>query len=1391
MRRIVLLITAVLGLGLVVAPAAAASPTTAFAAAALSALSPSATAPAASTPSAPDTAPAEAGADVPTGCNRPDLPSGYARCFSEVHTSATGRLAPNAVGPPASALSPADIRAAYNLPDGGDGRTVAVVAAGGYAAAEADLAVFRAQYGLPVCSTENGCFRKLDQRGGTDYPADDAGWALESALDLDAVSAACPSCHLLLVQADDALIKNLGVAAETAVTVGAKYVSNSYGVPGESAGQVQFDQYYDHPGVVVTAASGDDGHVVNWPASNPNVVAVGGTRLTRDASTARGWAESAWAEGGSGCSLYEAHPSYQDGINTGCPNGRAIADIAAVGDPATGLAVYTSLAQRGETGWFQVGGTSLASPLMAGMYALAGTPAEDTYPVSYPYAAGSADLNDVTDGSNDDCGNILCQAGIGWDGPTGLGTPSGVDALTFGPAGTMTGAVTDATSGAPIGDAVVVAVDPAQGRTYRVRAGADGRFTASLRAGTYNITASGFGYLDATTTGIVIAESQVTTTPLALQPAATRSVSGAVTDGAGHDWPLAATITIDGYPNGVIATDPYTGHYRVELPENGDYTLHVAADYPGYLARTVPVSVGTRDVRADAALEIEQTGCTAPGYANPLRTDFEGWTAAIPQGGWAVSGSTPGWQFDSPGSLRNYTGGDGNFATATPRQNGGTPEDTTLTSPAIDLRGQQSPTLEFQYVFTPKDGTSGAVELSLDGGRTWNLAKTMESGLGKRAVIPVPQATGRSDVRVRFHFAGNGDAYWQLDELTVGACAAVPGGLVAGVLSDANTDRPISGATAAGSTPASDAGYYWAFSAPGRHRLTASAGRYTSATAAVKVTADTVTRRDWRLKAGRLKVGTDTVGVTQELGTTKSKTVKLTNIGGAPLTVSVGEHTADTTPMAAAAQGAPLIEIEGNASAASAALAPQEADRPASGGAAADQSAPAGTSWTAIADYPITILDNAVGYYQGRVYSFGGATPAGYTDAGYRYDPATAAWRAIAPLPQPLANAAGIFLNGVMYVAGGWLYGGIPVKTLYAYHPGTDSWQQLADLPVALSAITVAVDDGQLYTIGGCPDGCSSNVSSVYRYQPATDHWTAVADYPTSISRNACAGIDHELICTGGYDVSGHSTKNTTYAYDPALDSWTRRADLPYAGWGMAFAGANGKLQVAGGTISNVITNRASEYDPVADEWRALPNANHAFFRGGSSCGLYQVGGRIDGAVYGGTASSVLSGYDACGGDEVTWLSTGESEITLAPGSSRSVRISADSSVVPGPATYSAVVSLDTDSPYGSAHIAVTAKVNPPKSWGKLAGTVTDTAGTPIRGATIQVCTMYRPKSGLCGETSYTLRTDQHGNYYQWLSKGYNPLHVTAAASGHLPMFRLTRIRAGATTRADFVLPPS
>ena len=362
---------------------------------------------------------------LPLGCNAP-LAAGKAHCYAVALGHGSH---PDASSGP-TGLGPSQIQSAYNLAGlNARGRTVAIVDAYDDKSAESDLAVFRKTYGLPPCTTANGCFTKVNQNGVRgSYPANNVGWATEISLDLDAVSAACPTCHILLVEANDNSNANLYKAVDTAASwPGVVAISNSYG-GAERSGETTDDAHFNHPGIAITVSSGDSGYGVEYPAASRYVTAVGGTTL-KVAANARGWTETVWSGAGSGCSAYEPKPAHQ--TDTGCPR-RTVADVSAVADPATGLGVYDTncdglqaLLGNCFNGWAAVGGTSLAAPLVAAIYALAG----GHYSAAYPYAHASS-LFDVTSGSNGSCGgSYLCTGRSGYDGPTGLGTPNGTRAF--------------------------------------------------------------------------------------------------------------------------------------------------------------------------------------------------------------------------------------------------------------------------------------------------------------------------------------------------------------------------------------------------------------------------------------------------------------------------------------------------------------------------------------------------------------------------------------------------------------------------------------------------------------------------------------------------------------------------------------------------------------------------------------------------------------------------------------------------------------------------------------------------------------------------------------------------------------------------------------------------
>jgi hypothetical protein len=354
--------------------------------------------------------------------------AGHAKCMSILGSSAS--TAASAPG-----FSPAALRSAYGLTTAssrnGHGATVAVVSAYSDPHAAADLAFYRKHFRLPKCTAARRCLRIVNEHGHVrGLPAANSSWAVTEATGLEIVSALCPNCHLLLVEASGTSLTDLGIAEDTAVTAGAKFVMNGWVAP-EAVGQDAYDHYFNHPGVAIVAPSGISGDARSFPGDLPYVTSVGGTSLVRSSTNTRHWAETAWADTGSGCSALEAKPSWQRAdanATTGCLN-RTQNDVAADADPSTGAALYDTYGTTKP--WNREGSTPVAAAIITAAYALAGTPAPRSYPASYPYQH-PGHLNDVKFGSNGACGLnplYICNAGPGFDGPTGLGTPWGTTAF--------------------------------------------------------------------------------------------------------------------------------------------------------------------------------------------------------------------------------------------------------------------------------------------------------------------------------------------------------------------------------------------------------------------------------------------------------------------------------------------------------------------------------------------------------------------------------------------------------------------------------------------------------------------------------------------------------------------------------------------------------------------------------------------------------------------------------------------------------------------------------------------------------------------------------------------------------------------------------------------------
>ncbi|MEV0486483.1 putative Ig domain-containing protein [Streptomyces sp. NPDC050508] len=486
----------------------------------------------------------KAGQKVPTEHLCATAAPGQAACFAQRRTDIKQKLASAVKADAAAAvsgLSPANLHSAYALPStGGSGLTVAVVDAYNDPNAASDLATYRSNFGLSACTVASGCFKQVSQTGSTtSLPTNDSGWAGEEALDIDMVSAVCPNCNIILVEASSATDSDLGTAENEAVTLGAKFVSNSWG-GSESSSQTSEDtSYFKHPGVAITVSSGDSAYGAEYPATSQYVTAVGGTALSTSSST-RGWTESVWktssTEGtGSGCSAYDSKPSWQ--TDTGCTK-RMEADVSAVADPATGVAVYDTY---GGSGWAVYGGTSASSPIIAGVYALAGTPGSSDYPAKYPYSHTS-NLYDVTSGNNGSCStSYFCTAGTGYDGPTGWGTPDGTAAFT---SGTTTGNTVTVTN--PGSQSTVT------GSTASLQISATDSASATL---TYSASGLPTGLSISSSTGLISGTAST---------AGTYAVTVTATDSTGASGSASFTWTVSTSGGGTCTSSQLLGNAGFE-----------------------------------------------------------------------------------------------------------------------------------------------------------------------------------------------------------------------------------------------------------------------------------------------------------------------------------------------------------------------------------------------------------------------------------------------------------------------------------------------------------------------------------------------------------------------------------------------------------------------------------------------------------------------------------------------------------------------------------------------------------------------------------------------------------------------------------------------------------
>ncbi|MFK3979507.1 S8 family serine peptidase [Micromonospora sp. NPDC050397] len=1066
-------------------------------------------------------------------------------------------------------------------------------------------------------------------------------------------------------------------------------------------------------------------------------------------------------------------------------DGRTKPDIA-----APGVAIRSSIPGNGYDSW---DGTSMATPHLAGAVALIWSAAAS---LRGDVTATEALLGQTaTDTEALDCGGTAANNNIFGEGR--LNAYQAVTAAPRGPVGQATGTVTNSATGAALAGATISA------GPRRVTTGTDGTYSLTLSAGEQTVTASAYGYADRTVT-VTVPEGGAVTTNFALVETPPVTVTGTVTDGSGHGWPLYASIEIPGRPGGPVFTDPSTGAYSFTVPGNTTYKATTTARYPGYQQVSTTLALGTGTTTANIAVPVDP-GCNVAGYSvsvgDPLLSQtFDGDSAPA---GWSVVNRTDGggWTFVDEGGRGNQTGGTGGFAIVdSDRFGNGQTQDTDLRSPVLDLTGVTAPYLRFNSDLWAVGGDNAAdVDVSTDGGESW--ANVWHQNTSRRGPlveeVPLTPAAGRANVKIRFRYAGSFAWWWQLDNLQLvnRVCTPVPGGLVTGFTTDANTGAALNGVTvtsvdqprdkgvsaATPDDPAIGDGFYWFFSSlTGAHLLDAGKAPYQSLGRTVTVAANGTRKADFALKAGRLTIGPGTVESHQPYGSTRTTTVTVKNTGSAPANVEVLERSGKFELLSK--PGAALTErqMKGLTPAQTSTRYPGVTGGPASAGPTAEG------AWSRIADLPSAVFDNATATVAGKVYSFGGATGTGTEEKGWVYDPETNAWGNLPDMPTGRGKASAVAVDDKIYLLGGWSGSGAPVDTVDVFDPATGAWATLGTTnPAARAAAGTAVVDGKVYLVGGCADGGCAPTDSVVVFDPASASFTTGAKYPHTVAWMSCGGIGEHAYCAGG--VAGGTSYQDAYSYDPAADSWAPLPELPIDLWGSQYATAGGLLVIAGGVTGNSsgLTNRTLAYDPAGNAWQSLPNVGFPVYRGGLACGAYKVGGAPAPGIPGKESERLGDLGDCDGAGDAPWLATAPATFTLAPGASQKITLTLTATAAKGidqPGTYHSDLALRSNTPYPVPAVGVELNVSAPNSWGKIQGTV---VGQSCDGERVPVKATVRLN---LADGGYTLTADAQGHYAYWLPRG--KYQVIVAKDGWIPEVHQQQIQPGFVSTLDLTLAP-
>ncbi len=1247
--------------------------------------------------------------------------------------------APNAAPPPSvQQFNPLQIATAYDWPyitdaNNGTGVSIAILTANSanLASASDNWESFWRDYGLPDHEIH------IIPVDGSTVNTDGL---TETMLDMQYSGAMGPGATLNVYAAATSDFSVFTDEYNQFVTDNTSDVmTTSWGAPEINAPAKTDDEIFMQAaaqGISMFAAAGDNGssdgagqsNMADYPSSSLYVMAANGTELTVKDTKGHYDKERAWADGGGAISQVFDEPDWQRGPGVPRNGHRNNSDMAMNAGPLHPYVVHYQGRYVG------VYGTSAVAPELAGLFAIAvanhnaGTRLGLAPKLIYDDVNAdhyASDFHDVTTGNNG-----AYDAAPNWDHPTGWGSPKATRLLSHlgvsGPAGTLDGKVSDAASGMAIAGAKI-SISPGN---YSTKADAEGDYAIRLPAGTFTVTVTSFGYQSGSAS-VTITDKQETSQDFSLTAAPTVKLSGKVTDGSGHDYPLYADVQVSVAGFGKVAdawSDPTSGHYEVSLPKGSDYSVRVIAAFDGYEEATRTLSL-TGDKTVNFALKVI-SACTAPGYTlSGLGEDFNG---NFPPAGWTVKSppdATVQWATAASYNQQNFTGGTGEAATADDDgQSYGNSVDTSLVTPPIPVTAlAASAVLHYRANYQSFFYDSLDLDISPDGGQTWQNITHWTASHGAFYTLPGEKESvdlrgylpASGNIKLRWHYVvDQGQGFIaQIDDVQLGACRPVAGGIVTGQVTDANTGEGLVGASvtdnkgnatrtiANAADPNLPSGTYMYFAPPGSLQLTASRSHYTPASAKVKVANNAITQQDFALKTGQIAVNPGAFKLDVTVGGHAKKSIKITNNGTAKAHFKI--LPIDAPPPATSLMHAKGARVRKLAFAgphfmkASVKWARAHAKKMhLRAKSSPNANVPHVAPWQDIADYPTLIGDNTAARdsASGKVYAMGGiANATAIVASAYVYDPASDQWSALPDAAVAREAAVSAFVNGKYYVFNGWdsSSAGNPVAEVDIYDPATGQWTTGTPNPQpAGGGSSIATVRGKVYIVGGCNDGsCGVSRKTVEIYDPASDKWTSAKDYPIAVVFAACAGINGKLYCAGGV---GSDVVGKAFVYSPATNSWAPVADMLIPLGGSGYAAGNGKLLVSGGFVTgNQITNLGESYDPATDTWSLLKNSNIVAARGASACGFYRLGGitaiTLNGDSYA-AQSEVLPGQGTqCGQPPLTpWLSVTPASGTIAVGAAATAELAFDGSDRKAFTTSKAYLSVTNDAPYGAKVVPVT-----------------------------------------------------------------------------------------------------